>query len=144
MTDGHHTPQSLIKLLFRLTIECKSLHDLVQKLEDANSKLEADCLRSASSASPTCKVRDYIIPSKTRPKQLSIFQDVQTLAGDEDRSARLEADNSKLEQSLEEAEGKIAGLLQVKEKLVNVQVRGIPVKTESLKLFDTDRCKTGK
>ena len=40
---------------------------------------------------------------------------------------RLEADNSKLEQSLEEAEEKIAGLLQVKEKLVNVQVSGIPV-----------------
>jgi len=83
----------------RLTIECKSLHELVQKLEDANSKLSADCLRSS------------LPPAR---------QDVD--AGD-DRGDPQDADDStsQLEQSLEKAEEKIAGLLQVKEKLVIVQ-----------------------
>jgi len=81
----------------RLTTECKSLQELVQKLEDANCKLEADCLRAASPP----EVKD----------------------GGEERPVQMETDEStsQLEQSLAEAEEKIAGLLQVKEKLFNVQ-----------------------
>jgi len=74
----------------RLTTECKSLRELVQTLEDANSKLEESCWRKEQSlASP------------------SVCQVVPT---------------GGLERSLEEAEEKISGLLQVKEKLANVQV----------------------
>jgi len=81
----------------RLTTECKSLQELVQKLEDANCKLEADCLRAAS-------------PPEGKE-------------GGEERSVKMETDEStsQLELSLAEAEEKIAGLLQVKEKLFNVQ-----------------------
>lgn len=83
----------------RLTIECKSLHEQVQKLEDANCKLSADCLRTSSSLNPVSSVS----PARQQTDE------------------RLESESSQLELSLEEAEQKIAGLLQVKEKLVNVQ-----------------------
>merc|ERR1719447_931769 len=72
----------------RLTIECKSLQEQVQTLEDANCKLSA----SLRAASP---------PDREE-------------GGETGQS-------SQLEQSLVEAEEKIAGLLQVKEKLFNVQ-----------------------
>jgi len=73
----------------RLTIECKSLQEQVQTLEDANCKLSA----SLRAASPP----------------------------DREEGGETGQSSSQLEQSLVEAEEKIAGLLQVKEKLFNVQ-----------------------
>ena len=79
----------------------------MQTLQDANSKLEEKCLRKEPSlaSSAVSKVSRHIsVRSKTRhvcPPQVG-------LTGEE--------------RSLQEAEEKIAGLLQVKEKLVNVEV----------------------
>merc|ERR1712079_745857 len=80
----------------RLTTECKSLRELVQTLQDANSKLEEDCLR----------------------KEQSLASSAVSQVG---QAGELSGENSGLERSLEEAEQKISGLLQVMEKLVNVQ-----------------------
>ena len=88
--------------LHRLTTECKSLRELVQTLQDANSKLEEE----PSLASPA--------GSKLRPLILS--QPASQVSSAQVGPA------GELERSLEEAEEKISGLLQVKEKLVNVQV----------------------
>jgi len=74
----------------RLTTECKSLRELVQTLQDDNSKLGEDSWRKDQS------LRGSPAVSKVAP-------------------------TGELERSLEEAEEKISGLLQVKEKLVNVQ-----------------------
>ena len=78
--------------LYRLTSECKSLRELVQTLQDANSQLEKECLRKEPSLASSAVSQGQPGP----------------------------------ERSLEEAEEKIAGLLQVKEKLVNVQVISRP------------------
>ena len=64
----------------------------MQKLHDANSQLEKECLRKEPSLA----------------------------------SSALSEGQPGSERSLEEAEEKIAGLLQVKEKLVNVQVISRP------------------
>lgn len=80
----------------RLTTECKSLRELVQTLQDANSKLEEDCLR----------------------KEESLASSAVSKVG---QAGELSGESSGLEVRLEEAEQKISGLLQVKEKLVNVQ-----------------------
>ena len=91
--------------LYRLTSECKSLRELVQTLQDANSKLEED--RPGSPAAPAVsKVRRGLICQ----------------AASQVCSAQVGLQTGELERSLEEAEEKISGLLQVKEKLVNVQV----------------------
>ena len=91
--------------LYRLTTECKSLRELVQTLQDANSKLEEESLASAAVSKVSRLV--FIVPAAS---QVFSPQVGQTGPG----------------RSLEEAEEKIAGLLEVKEKLVTVQVIARP------------------
>ena len=83
----------------------------MQTLEDANSKLEESCWRKEQSlASPSvCQVRGL---SPSQPVSQPCSAQVVPTGG--------------LERSLEEAEEKISGLLQVKEKLANVQVISRP------------------
>ena len=91
----------------------------MQTLQDANSKLQEDCLRKEQSlaSSAVSKVRSPLVsnPVSHQPSLAQVGQ-----------AGELSGDNSGHERSLEEAEQKISGLLQVKEKLVNVQVISRP------------------
>ena len=86
----------------------------MQTLQDANSKLEEEsCLRKDQSppAPAVGKVRRALIcPAAGQLCSAQVGP----------------GETGELERSLEEAEEKISGLLQVKEKLVNVQVISRP------------------
>ena len=100
---GHWSSLTNYDTLYRLTTECKSLRELVQTLQDANSKLaEEDQSAAAPAVSKVRRLRSSQPASQVCSPQVG--------------------PTGELERSLEEAEEKISGLLQVKEKLVNVQV----------------------
>lgn len=113
-----------------LTDECQALTDKVQKLEQANSALQAKCVKKNEELSTpvlgSLQKSDPGGPLATSPTRGETgpevpARDPANMSGILNLSVSSCSDISQLEISLEEAEDKIAGLLKVKEKLVIVQ-----------------------
>eukprot|EP00092_Neocalanus_flemingeri_P037773 GFUD01041121.1.p1 GENE.GFUD01041121.1~~GFUD01041121.1.p1 ORF type:complete len:760 (-),score=245.19 GFUD01041121.1:42-2321(-) len=115
-----------------LTDECQALTDKVQKLEQANSALQAKCVQKNEALSNSTPVLGSLHKSEsggplaTSPPRGETGPEVPArdpvnVSGILNLSVSSCSDISQLEISLEEAEDKIAGLLKVKEKLVIVQ-----------------------
>jgi len=117
-----------------LTEHCKSLKEKVQKLEQANSALQAQCLEKdelLSNSSPALAIlhkSENVVsaPLATSPVRVEAghvvpARESASISGVLNLSGSSCSEVSQLEISLEEAEEKIAGLLKVKEKLVLVQ-----------------------
>jgi len=91
--------------LARLSHECKNLQEKVQRLEEDNANLQADCLRKDDLLSSSNAIEKSATESAESP-------------GPSDTVAS----SCGLESSLQEAQEKITGLLEVKERLETVLV----------------------
>jgi len=130
-----------------LTEQCQTLQEKVKKLEQANSALQAQCLKKddqLSNSRPalgTLQKSETGAPLATSPPRGAAGPEVPARDGLNmsdvlNLSASSCSDISQLEISLEEAEEKIAGLLKVKEKLVIVQAEKSQLEVDVSQLED--------
>jgi len=133
--------------LASLSEQCQTLKDKVQKLELANSALQAQCLKKdeeLSNSRPalgSLKKSESVGPLASSPARVDPgpdfpARDLANLSGVLNLSASSCSDISQLEISLEEAEDKIVGLLKVKEKLVLVQAEKSQLELDVSQLED--------
>jgi len=121
--------------LATLTDECQALKEKVQKLEQANSALEAQCTKKDEQLSNSSPALGSLLKSERGPPPLATSP-ARGETGVLNLSASSCSDISQLEVSLEEAEEKIAGLLKVKEKLVLVQAEKSQLEVDVSQLED--------
>merc|ERR1719334_2849848 len=124
----------------KLSHECKSLQKLVQDLEETNANLRSDCSKKeelllASHQTINEMKDDRTIALSTDPGS-ACPEGSRPRTSDQDASQGLSQESSvkisHLESSLKEAQVKIDGLLEVKEKLVSIQAEKAQVKIDGL------------
>jgi len=107
-----------------LTLKCTSLQQQIEALEKTNSLLKDQLSNRESGLSNISTKEDLskLKPSKKESDILNASSSSDVMANvSDDVADEVNSDVSLLEMSLSEAEEKIAGLLQLKEKLVVVQ-----------------------
>jgi len=130
-----------------LTEQCQTLQEKVKQLEQANSALQAQCLKkddqlpNSRPALGTLLKSETGAPLATSPARGAAgpevpARDVLNMSDVLNLSASSCSDISQLEISLEEAEEKISGLLKVKEKLVIVQAEKSQLEVDVSQLED--------
>lgn len=139
-TDKHTNDQ-----LAAMTEECRNLQEQVKKLMQDNTALKVQCQNkedqvSISTPSPgvlQLHQLETVAPLASSPARVDdLPRDALNMSGVLNLSASSCSDISQLELSLEEAEEKIAGLLKVKEKLVQVQAEKCQLEVDVSQLED--------
>merc|ERR1712142_1288848 len=140
MGDKHTNDQ-----LAAMTEECRNLQEQVKKLMQDNTALKVQCQNkedqvSISTPSPgvlQLHQLETVAPLASSPARVDdLPRDALNMSGVLNLSASSCSDISQLELSLEEAEEKIAGLLKVKEKLVQVQAEKCQLEVDVSQLED--------
>jgi len=128
--------------LAAMTEECRNLQEQVKKLMQDNTALQARCQKQEEdhNAKPSLgplHQSEAVSPLASSPARIDdLPREGLTMSGVLNLSGSSCSDISQLELSLEEAEEKIAGLLRVKEKLVQVQAEKCQLEVDVSQLED--------
>jgi len=128
--------------LAAMTEECRNLQEQVKKLMQDNTALQARCQKQEEdhNAKPSLgplHQSEPVSPLASSPARIDdLPRESLTMSGVLNLSGSSCSDISQLELSLEEAEEKIAGLLRVKEKLVQVQAEKCQLEVDVSQLED--------
>merc|ERR1712179_184202 len=143
-TPDKPTDKPTAEHLAAMAEECRNLQEQVKKLMQDNTALQARCQKheedhnTKPSLGPLHQSESGAAsPLASSPARIDdLPRESLTTSGVLNLSGSSCSDISQLELSLEEAEGKIAGLLKVKEKLVQVQAEKCQLEVDVSQLED--------